>query len=111
LDLLCTTPYFPTVVITDQGPSEINAIRHAFDFKPRLFYCAWHVLQAWERNFTLKNLGSEDLKTAERKARKDRVSEAFLPRLLMAIFDDIVYLRFSHAGLTLKPIMKGMILT
>ncbi|KAF9081559.1 hypothetical protein BGX29_004413, partial [Mortierella sp. GBA35] len=38
-----------------------------------MFYCAWHILQAWERNFTNENLGSKGLKTAERKARKDRV--------------------------------------
>ncbi|OAQ28296.1 hypothetical protein K457DRAFT_38118, partial [Linnemannia elongata AG-77] len=45
LDQMCTMPYFPTVVITDQGQNEINAIRYAFDFKPRIFYCAWHILQ------------------------------------------------------------------
>ncbi|KAK3835514.1 MAG: hypothetical protein J3R72DRAFT_477448 [Linnemannia gamsii] len=34
MDQLCTMPYFPTIVITDQGQNEINAIQNAFHFKP-----------------------------------------------------------------------------
>ncbi|KAF9120080.1 hypothetical protein BGX30_003384, partial [Mortierella sp. GBA39] len=69
---LCAKPYFPTVVITDQGQNEIKAIQHAFEFKTRIFFCAWHVLQAWERNFTNKNICMTDLSNDEKKARKGK---------------------------------------
>ena len=111
MDLLCKMPYFPTAVITDQGQNEINAIQHAFDFKPRTFYCAWYILQAWERNFTIENLGSRDLKTEERKARRDRASKAFLTWLLMALSNNIVYCRDPHTGLMLESIIKGVVST
>lgn len=81
MDQLCTEPYFPTAVITDQGTNEINAIQYAFDFKPRIFYCAWHILQAWERNFTKEKLGMDNISIAKKKERKDRVSETFLTSL------------------------------
>ncbi|KAF8927491.1 hypothetical protein BGZ47_002132 [Haplosporangium gracile] len=80
-------PYFPTVAITDQGQNEINAIQHAFDFKPRMFYCAWHVLQAWERNFTNVDLGMTVLSTAEKKARKDRIRKQ-LHAILYALAEE-----------------------
>lgn len=70
MDTLCTQKYEPTVVITDQGNTEINAIRGAFSYKVRIFYCAWHVLQAWERKFTNANLGMGDLPEAGRLQRK-----------------------------------------
>jgi hypothetical protein len=38
----------PNAVITDQGGSEILAIKTAFPGVP-IFYCAWHVLRVWER--------------------------------------------------------------
>ena len=81
MDQLCAEPYFPTAVITDQGTNEINAIQYAFDFKPRIFYCAWHILQAWERNFTKEKLGMDNISIAKKKERKDRVSETFLTSL------------------------------
>ncbi|KAK3833092.1 MAG: hypothetical protein JOS17DRAFT_826905 [Linnemannia elongata] len=87
VDLLCTMPYHPAVVITDQGQNKINAIQYTFDFKPRMIYYAWHVLQAWERNFTIANLGMTDLKTAERKARKDRIRKQ-LKDILYALTEE-----------------------
>ncbi|KAF8925351.1 hypothetical protein BGZ47_003350, partial [Haplosporangium gracile] len=40
--------YKPNAVITDQGNTEILAIKTAFPGTP-ILYCAWHVLKAWER--------------------------------------------------------------
>ncbi|KAF9943482.1 hypothetical protein BGZ72_003980, partial [Mortierella alpina] len=70
MDTLCKDEYQPTVVITDQGHTEINAIRSAFSFDVRIFYCAWHVLMAWEKNLTEKNLGTRDLPTPEKLRKK-----------------------------------------
>ena len=39
----------PTVVITDQGNVEISTIKRVFP-TANIFYCAWHVLRAWERS-------------------------------------------------------------
>lgn len=103
-------PYHPAVVITDQGQNKINAIQYTFDFKPRMIYYAWHVLQAWERNFTIANLGMTDLKTAERKARKDRVSQGFLIGLLTALSDIEAYRCIVRARL-IKQIKENMTLT
>ncbi|KAG9327209.1 hypothetical protein KVV02_002662 [Mortierella alpina] len=50
--------YTPKVVVTDQGSVEILAIRSAFS-PVRIYYCAWHVLRAWERKLTNALLGVE----------------------------------------------------
>ncbi|KAF9404210.1 hypothetical protein BGZ76_007047, partial [Entomortierella beljakovae] len=71
MDEICTHEYQPNVVITDQGQTEINVIRAAFSYNVRIFYCAWHVLQAWERSLTIKNLGMTNLSADEKKRRKD----------------------------------------
>ncbi|KAF9342244.1 hypothetical protein BGX26_007971, partial [Mortierella sp. AD094] len=71
MDEICDKEFQPTVVITDQGQNEINAIRAVFSHELRIFYCAWHVLQAWERKFTLQNLGVAHLSVEQRKLRKD----------------------------------------
>jgi hypothetical protein len=86
LDQQCTVPYFPAVVITDQGQNEINAIQYAFDFVPRMFYCAWHVLHAWERNLTNENLGMNGLSSNEKKDRKAKVSQRLFNRFLSILF-------------------------
>ncbi|KAF9179471.1 hypothetical protein BGZ50_006890 [Haplosporangium sp. Z 11] len=46
MDSLCNREFRPTAVITDQGQNEINAIRAVYPNDVRIFYCAWHVLQA-----------------------------------------------------------------
>ncbi|KAG0038455.1 hypothetical protein BGZ83_003078, partial [Gryganskiella cystojenkinii] len=63
--------YQPNVVITDQGDTEINAIRHVFPLNTKLFYCAWHVLQAWQRQLTVKKLNMEGLSVNERQKRRE----------------------------------------
>ncbi|KAF9977399.1 hypothetical protein BGZ73_006146 [Actinomortierella ambigua] len=74
LDQQCTKSYFPTAVITNQGLDEISAIRHAFNFKTPVFYCMWHILQAWERKLTSSNwMATENLSAPE---RKERISKA-----------------------------------
>ncbi|KAF9976955.1 hypothetical protein BGZ75_010444, partial [Mortierella antarctica] len=65
--------FLPTAVITDQGATEINAIQAVWPLGLRIFYCAWHVLQAWERKLTIQNLGSSNLSSLEKDARKRRV--------------------------------------
>ncbi|KAF9992006.1 hypothetical protein BGZ79_003642 [Entomortierella chlamydospora] len=75
MDDICEKEYQPTVVITDQGRMEINAIRAIFSYELRIFYCAWHVLQAWERNLTNKNLGMAHISNEEKKRRKDTIRE------------------------------------
>ncbi|KAF9996861.1 hypothetical protein BGZ80_007152 [Entomortierella chlamydospora] len=75
MDEICEKEYQPTVVITDQGQTEINAIRDVFSYELRIFYCAWHVLQAWERNLTIKNLGMADLSKEEKERRKNMIRE------------------------------------
>ncbi|KAF9553305.1 hypothetical protein EC968_010539, partial [Mortierella alpina] len=40
--------FVPNVVITDQGNTEILAMKTAFPGVP-ILYCAWHVLKVWER--------------------------------------------------------------
>ena len=73
MDQLCNKEFQPTVVITDQGQNEINAIRAAFSFNVKIFYCAWHILQAWERRLTNNSLGSGRLEKTEKENRKRMV--------------------------------------
>lgn len=65
--------YEPNVVITDQGDTEIKAILHLWPSKTRLFYCAWHVLQAWQRQLTVVNLNIGGLSADARKKRREEV--------------------------------------
>ncbi|KAF9926702.1 hypothetical protein FBU30_003778 [Linnemannia zychae] len=48
--------YLPNAIITDQGGSEILAIKTSFPGVP-IFYCAWHVLRVWERQAKSKMTG------------------------------------------------------
>ncbi|KAF8936257.1 hypothetical protein BGZ58_004395, partial [Dissophora ornata] len=48
--------FMPNVVITDQGSTEILAIKSAFSDVP-IFYCAWHVLKVWEREVKKRMTG------------------------------------------------------
>ena len=77
MDELCTTEFVPTAVITDQGQTEINAIRAIWPLNLNIFYCAWHVLQAWERKLTPQMLGSNNFTAAEKDSRKRQVSPTF----------------------------------
>ncbi|KAF9931854.1 eukaryotic translation initiation factor 2C, 2 [Linnemannia zychae] len=45
--------FLPNAVITDQGDSEILALKTAFPGVP-IFYCAWHVLRVWEHQVQSK---------------------------------------------------------
>lgn len=74
MDELCDSEFQPTVVITDQGQTEINAIQAVWPLDTRIFYCAWHILQAWERRLTVQNLGSSNLSTIEKDQRKRKAS-------------------------------------
>ncbi|KAF9915391.1 hypothetical protein FBU30_002030, partial [Linnemannia zychae] len=58
--------FLPNAVITDQGGSEILAIKTSFPGVP-IFYCAWHVLRVWERlaNSKLSGLGVHPVKKRE----------------------------------------------
>jgi len=74
MDQDCQKVYCPAVVITDQGQTEINAIHRAFGFGVRIFYCSWHILQAWERKLkTDAVLGMQGLPIEEKKERRDKV--------------------------------------
>lgn len=65
--------WVPNVVVTDQGDTEINAIRHIFPLHTKLFYCAWHVLQAWQRKLTVDNLNMKKLSVSARQKRREEV--------------------------------------
>ncbi|KAI1296258.1 hypothetical protein EDD11_007450 [Mortierella claussenii] len=73
MDELCVEKFEPAAVITDQGQTEINAIQAVWPLGLRIFYCAWHVLQAWERKLTPQNLGSSNLDAEIKEERKLRV--------------------------------------
>ncbi|KAI1281493.1 hypothetical protein EDD11_001385, partial [Mortierella claussenii] len=72
MDELCVEKFEPTAVITDQGQTEINAIQAVWPLNLRIFYCAWHVLHAWERKLTPQNLGSCNLSAEMKEERKLR---------------------------------------
>lgn len=65
--------YNPRVVVMDMGFVEFNAVSEAFP-AARIFYCAFHVLQAWNRKYTDENLGLLGLESEEKKKRKTMVS-------------------------------------
>ncbi|KAF9117301.1 hypothetical protein BGX30_005609, partial [Mortierella sp. GBA39] len=48
--------FTPNAVITDQGSTEILAIKTVFPGVP-IFYCAWHVLRLWEREVKSRMTG------------------------------------------------------
>jgi len=55
----------PNAVITDQGNTEILAIKSVFPSVP-LHYCAWHVLKVWEREVKTKMRGLDVYSVARR---------------------------------------------
>lgn len=61
--------YKPRVVITDQGNTEISAIKTAFPGVP-IHYCAWHVLKVWERELKKRMIGLSSLPVAARGSRQ-----------------------------------------
>lgn len=65
--------YKPNAVITDQGNTEILAVKAAFP-ETRILYCAWHVLRAWEREIRSKMTTMENLSTKERNHLRELVS-------------------------------------
>lgn len=74
MDEICQTPYCPKVVITNQGQTEINAIQRTFGFGVKIFYCSWHVLQAWEHKLKVDNaLVMQGLSSNEKKGWRDKV--------------------------------------
>ncbi|KAG0315007.1 hypothetical protein BGZ99_007747 [Dissophora globulifera] len=66
--------FHPAVVITDQGQTEINAIQVAWPLGTRIFYSAWHVLDAWEGKLTSNYLGSSNLLQAQNRERELKAS-------------------------------------
>lgn len=48
----------PSVAITDQGSTEMKAIKEAFP-QCKIFLCIWHVLKAWQRNCGSKGVKDE----------------------------------------------------
>jgi len=64
--------YKPRVVITDQGNTEISAIRTTFPGVP-IHYCAWHVLKVWEREVKKRMIGLSNLPVSARIAARNQV--------------------------------------
>ncbi|KAF9100382.1 hypothetical protein BGX27_000415, partial [Mortierella sp. AM989] len=58
--------FTPQAVITDQGSTEIRSIKNTFPGVP-VFYCAWHVLKAWEREIPKRLSGLESFSVLRRK--------------------------------------------
>ncbi|KAF9164865.1 hypothetical protein BGX20_000800 [Mortierella sp. AD010] len=73
MDEMCNKEFRPVAVFTNQGYNEIDALRVAFSNQLRIFYSAWNVLEAWERNLTTSNLNMTHLSTEERKQRKGMI--------------------------------------
>ncbi|KAF9271569.1 hypothetical protein BGZ88_005923, partial [Linnemannia elongata] len=48
--------FLPNAIITDQGGSEILAMKTVFPGVP-ILYCAWHVLRVWERQVKTRMTG------------------------------------------------------
>ncbi|KAF9344257.1 hypothetical protein BGX26_004593 [Mortierella sp. AD094] len=87
MDEMCSREFRPVAVFTNQGQNEIDALRIVFSNQLRIFYSAWNVLQAWERNFTISNLNMGHLSTEERKQRKDTI-RAKLQEILYSKTED-----------------------
>lgn len=64
--------YHPDVVIMDMGIIEYNAVSLAFP-NARIFYCAFHVLQAWNRHMSDANLGITGADERTKKTRRVQV--------------------------------------
>ncbi|KAF9165602.1 hypothetical protein BGX20_000520 [Mortierella sp. AD010] len=56
----------PAVIVTDRSNAEIRAISKAFS-STQIFYCAWRVLQTWERIFSNDRLGISHLPKDKRE--------------------------------------------
>ncbi|KAF9433018.1 hypothetical protein BGZ76_009984 [Entomortierella beljakovae] len=63
----------PNVVITDQGNTEILAVRTAFPGVP-IYYCAWHVLKVWERGVKLNVEGIGHYEVSKRREIKREIN-------------------------------------
>jgi hypothetical protein len=66
--------FLPNAIITDQGGSEILAMKTVFPGVP-ILYCAWHVLRVWERQVNSKMKGLKALSDIEKENIIKQVSE------------------------------------
>ncbi|KAG0353697.1 hypothetical protein BGZ54_002094, partial [Gamsiella multidivaricata] len=55
----------PNIVVTDQGNTKVLAVKSAFPGVP-LHYCAWHVLEVWEREVKSRMKGLDVYSVARR---------------------------------------------
>lgn len=69
--------FIPNAVITDQGNTEILAVKTAFPGVP-IFYCAWHVLKAWEREVKKKVMGLGAFAPKQREEIKRQVAMRYI---------------------------------
>lgn len=74
--------YHPNVVIMDMGIVEYSAVSLAFP-EARIFYCAFHVLQAWNRHMSDVNLGITSADEVTKKKTRKEV------RILDRMFDTL----------------------
>jgi hypothetical protein len=66
--------FLPNAIITDQGGSEILAMKTVFPGVP-ILYCAWHVLRVWERQVKTKMTGLGAYPVKEREGIRAQVSQ------------------------------------
>src|SRR5690554_3456348 len=62
----------PNAFITDEGNTEILAVKSTFPGVP-LYYCAWHVLKAWEREVKSRMKGLDIYPVARRLQMRSEV--------------------------------------
>jgi transposase len=74
--------YHPNVVIMDMGVVEYSAVSLVFP-NARIFYCAFHVLQAWNRHMSDVNLGITGADEVTKKRTRKQV------RILDRMFDTL----------------------
>ncbi|KAF9170637.1 hypothetical protein BGX21_008649, partial [Mortierella sp. AD011] len=67
--------YSPSVVVMDMGGTECSAVKIVFP-EARIFYCAFHVLQAWQRKLKKdENLGLAGTDPETKQATKQKVQK------------------------------------
>lgn len=76
MESLYNNEFVPVAVVTDKGPVEPKAILQVWPLHVHIFYCSWHILQAWERRLTPTNLGSLALPDDSKNERKLQVCSA-----------------------------------
>jgi hypothetical protein len=76
--------YKPNAIITDQGNTEVLAIKTAFPGTP-ILYCAWHIWKAWEREIRSRMTGMERLTIKEKKDLREKASRHSRYVLLTAV--------------------------